>query len=645
MASVPHTQYTMDPDEVDSVSSASDIELEDHIETIPDHPLQSVAADYATDQVDQTLLDDNGEPNVSRPSSTAPETMTSLPTSQLTLEQSVQNVRDTTDIVSLKVDGQLPEWLAAEVYTVGPGTFDIRYTRKVEIDGHLQSATGTFVFNHLLDGLPLVNRFDLNGEQNAVAYKSRLTSRRLIEKIHNHHGYAPCHPAGLFNTHANQTVLIKFIKSASKASKPDGEPCGARILTQLPGVDGQLFCQNLANHIQELDPFDLKPKRVTTWNEVNSLFAGYSSCANGVWDSATGEYINFSMEIGYRTTRYHFFALTNDNPRGSLIATVDNAPTGYVHSFAVTPNYIVLAVFPLLAHSAAVKYAWNESILDSCAFYPNEPTLFYVISRKDKCVTAAYQAPACFGFNHVNAYEEDQGLFVDMVAYNDEAMARYLSTDQLRDESAAMPASEIRRYLLHNLTSASSVYAQNQTYVPTISSLTARLSSLWTYASGSAAADDQASHEDLEQSNQAAHWSYWMPVATYTTLGHDLELPTVHPAFKMKPYTYVYGPALARDDATAPRLWNSLAKWNTQTRTLAATWQEPGCFPGEAQFIPRTNATADEQDGVLVSVVLDTIKHTSFLLVLDARSFKVLARADLDVIVPPSFSRGAVKSR
>lgn len=131
---------------------------------------------------------------------------------------------------------------------MGPGTYDIKYTRKIEVDGHLQSATGTFTFGHLLDGLPLVNRFDLNGDQNTISYRSRLTSRRMIEKIRDHHGYAPCHPAGLFNTHANQTVLIKFMKAASKPSKPDGEPCGSRILTSIPGVDGHLFCQNMANH-------------------------------------------------------------------------------------------------------------------------------------------------------------------------------------------------------------------------------------------------------------------------------------------------------------------------------------------------------------------------------------------------------------
>lgn len=52
----------------------------------------------------------------------------------------------------LTVLGQLPKWLTAEHYTVGPGIYDIRYTRKIEVEGYLQSATETFTFGHLFDG-------------------------------------------------------------------------------------------------------------------------------------------------------------------------------------------------------------------------------------------------------------------------------------------------------------------------------------------------------------------------------------------------------------------------------------------------------------------------------------------------------------
>lgn len=49
------------------------------------------------------------------------------------------------------VDGQLPEWLVSEHYTVGPGVYDVRYSRKIEIDNILQSATSTFTLGHWFD--------------------------------------------------------------------------------------------------------------------------------------------------------------------------------------------------------------------------------------------------------------------------------------------------------------------------------------------------------------------------------------------------------------------------------------------------------------------------------------------------------------
>lgn len=179
-------------------------------------------------------------------------------------------MQDKDTIDDLKVSGQLPKWLVGEYFTVGPGTFDVKYSRKIEIDGEIQLVSAFYTFGHWFDAysinlgmsiagtdclyrLPLVNRFDLNGQRNTITYRNRLTSRRLIEKIRDHHGYSPLHPAGLFMSNTNQTVLSKILKTAAKPNKPDAEPCSARILTKIPGLDGRLFCQNYANHVN--NPF------------------------------------------------------------------------------------------------------------------------------------------------------------------------------------------------------------------------------------------------------------------------------------------------------------------------------------------------------------------------------------------------------
>jgi beta,beta-carotene 9',10'-dioxygenase len=71
----------------------------------------------------------------------------------------------------------------------------------------------------------------------------------------------------------------------------------------------------------------------------------------------------------------------------------------------------------------------------------------------------------------------------------------------------------------------------------------------------------------------------------------------------------------------------------------ARVWRERGCFPGEAVFV-RAPGERREDDGVALSVVLDTRRRTSFLLVLDARTFSERARAEVPQPVPFGFHGG-----
>jgi carotenoid cleavage dioxygenase-like enzyme len=68
----------------------------------------------------------------------------------------------------------------------------------------------------------------------------------------------------------------------------------------------------------------------------------------------------------------------------------------------------------------------------------------------------------------------------------------------------------------------------------------------------------------------------------------------------------------------------------------ARTWSTYGCYPGEPVFVAEPGA-AEEGEGVLLSVVLDARRGTSFLLVLDAHSLAEIARAECPHHIPFSF--------
>jgi carotenoid cleavage dioxygenase-like enzyme len=65
-------------------------------------------------------------------------------------------------------------------------------------------------------------------------------------------------------------------------------------------------------------------------------------------------------------------------------------------------------------------------------------------------------------------------------------------------------------------------------------------------------------------------------------------------------------------------------------------WEEPGSYPGEPVFVAAPDAKA-EDEGVLLSVVLNGERGNSFLLVVDARSLDELARAEVPHHIPFGF--------
>jgi torulene dioxygenase len=65
-------------------------------------------------------------------------------------------------------------------------------------------------------------------------------------------------------------------------------------------------------------------------------------------------------------------------------------------------------------------------------------------------------------------------------------------------------------------------------------------------------------------------------------------------------------------------------------------WEVQGHSPSEAVFVVKSEGK-EEDDGVLLSVVLDGHKGTSYLLVLDARTMKEVARAEMNTVVPFGF--------
>ena len=105
----------------------------------------------------------------------------------------------------------------------------------------------------------------------------------------------------------------------------------------------------------------------------------------------------------------------------------------------------------------------------------------------------------------------------------------------------------------------------------------------------------------------------------------SMELPVIHHSFARRTGSYRFVYACGVNKSAPNEFYNQLVKVDVSTG-LSMEWYREGHFPGEPVFVPSPHAER-EDDGVLLSVVLNTETNTSYLLVLDAKNLQQIAKA------------------
>jgi beta,beta-carotene 9',10'-dioxygenase len=211
--------------------------------------------------------------------------------------------------------------------------------------------------------------------------------------------------------------------------------------------------------------------------------------------------------------------------------------------------------------------------IENYKWKPELGTRFTLVDRATGESVGGFQSDACFAFHHVNAYEDGEEVVVDLCAFEDASIIEDLYLDRLRD-GTPVKVGGLTRFRLR----------------PSDRSVSA----------------SRLSEEDLE-----------LPRINYGRCNE-------------RPYRYVWG------NSGGPTGWlERILKVDT-TDGSAISWSQLGCYPGEPVFVARPEAES-EDDGVLLSVVLDGAAERSFLLVLDAANLAEVAQAEVPHHIPLSF--------
>lgn len=459
--------------------------------------------------------------------------------------QGFSSLKEEIVVERLPIQGRIPVWLSGTLLRNGPAQFEV----------------GARSFRHWFDGFAMMHRFSFqNGE---VSYANKFLRSKAYDA-------------------AQKTSAISYAEFAT-------DPCrrGFRraqtlfrpSITDNANVNVGAIADQFVAMTETPLPIIFDPKTLETLGVVQyeDHVRGILTTAHPHDDTARQEIVNYLTKFSGIST-YQIYRMPYGLARREIIARIKTREPSYMHSFALTEHYIILAAYPFVINPLTLLLS-GKPFIENFRWKPERGTLLYVVDRKTGRMVKMVLTDAFFAFHHINAFEHGDQITVDVAAYPNPGIIGRFYLDALRSEvrpDATMRfAGEFRRY----------------------------------------------------------HISLGHAGVQYETMTEALiELPRINGRFRRKQYTFAYGTS---HDAVAPDFLDRLIKIDIR-KEKAKMWHESSCYPGEPIFVasPKTNS---EDDGVILSVVLNTEKGNSYLLILDAQSFQEIGRAEVPHHIPFGF--------
>jgi carotenoid cleavage dioxygenase-like enzyme len=446
-------------------------------------------------------------------------------------------------VPDLPVQGTLPGWLSGSLLRNGPARYE----------------AGERSVRHWFDGQAMVHRFTFDAGR--VGYANRFLD-------------TPSHRS------IAESERISFPEFAT-------DPCRslfARFFTRFvrkPSTNANVNIARLGDRYVAMTEtplpiaFDRDTLATAGVVDYQDELSGQLTTAHPHQDPATGDLVNYLLHFA-RRSEYRVYRQKNPGMTREPIGRIKVARPAYMHSFAITGQYVVLAEFPLVVNPLSIVLS-GRPFIENYRWEPKRGTRFTVMSLQDGSVRGVYEGPALFAFHHINAFDDDGDVVVDLCAFEDASIIDALYLDRVRAANSIPLAFPTRCRI----------------------ALDSGLVGV-----------ERLSDEPLE-----------MPRIAYERHNGS-------------PYRYVYG--VGSRDRSGADFVNQLVKLDV-TAGATLTWSEPGRYPGEPVFVPSPDGGQAEDAGVVLSVGLDVAARSSFLLVLDAGTFEELARAEVPHAIPFDF--------
>ncbi|KAM8904928.1 beta,beta-carotene 15,15'-dioxygenase [Spinachia spinachia] len=503
-----------------------------------------------------------------------------------------RNGLETPEPMKAQVKGSIPPWLQGTLLRNGPGLFSL----------------GDSKYNHWFDGMSLLHSFTFS--QGQVTYRSKFLKSETYKR----------------NIKANRIVVSEF----GTMIYPD--PCKnifSRAFTHLSNIIPDFTDNNLINIVRYGQDYyassevnymnQIDPGTLDTIGRINyrNHIALNLATAHPHYDKEGNTYNMGTSIVGMGRPSYVIFkvpagALDNEKPALSKVQQVCAIPfrstlfPSYYHSFGMTDNYVVFVEQPFKLDIVKLATAYFRGInWGSCLkFDKDDVTLFHVVDKNTgKASSTRFHGDPIVVFHHINAYEAEGHVVLDLIAYRDSNLYEMFYLRNMRQESEA---------LVESNKNSSPPVCQRFVLPLHVSKDAAGGSQLVTLTDTTARA--------VKQEDGSV---YCRP----ETLFEGLELPAINYGFNGKKYRYFYGSRM--EWSPHP---NKIAKFDIVTREHVE-WRQENCFPSEPVFVASPGAVEEDEGVILSSVISPDPNISPFMLVLDARSLEEVARASIPASV------------
>jgi len=430
--------------------------------------------------------------------------------------------------VPLSVTGTVPPSLAGTMYRIGPGRFQI----------------GDHTVGHWLDGFALLSsaRFGTLGVTCSNRFLASSWYRRAL--------ITDAVPAGGFDS-----------QSVHRGSHLSNDNANLNIT----------FWRNELEALGDtpqsilIDPATLATKSTRRWAHLSRCCA---SSPHPVFDRLTGE--RFDLLLCNGDPAGYTIAVTSPEGTTRRLCAFPSLRLGYMHSFSVTPRWVVLVEGPFTAYPRALSSS-RHPYLRNYVWDAGRGSRILVVDRRTGVLKTTLSARPLFALHHINAWDDGDQVVVDLAAYADPSILDALAFDDGEVPAGDFPAPLATRLVI-----------------------------------------------DLELER---------------VLCSPLKCPpgefcTLDTRFSMRPYTILFAAGPTRTG----ELINRLYRYDFTTDRLIE-WSSDNCFPGAPIFVPAA-ADSQEGEGWLLTIVLDVLAKRSFVLILDAVTMTEQARAWFPYALP-----------